>query len=134
MFCTLTVLTKTERSNMEHAHGNLVGKRWRRQNRREHRRAELIAPVQSMQSGRLGQHTCKDISEGGMRLRSEHGLRAGVRLKIFVPLPIPYKGRNRLHVLEAEVVWSEAGEAGLRFLDAPIENVLDVRQYVKWAA
>jgi hypothetical protein len=74
----------------------------------------------------------EDISEGGLCIRGAH-LPRGSRVKLFVP--VPREGsRDSLCVFWGLVVWTRDGRTGVRFVDPPLDCLLELRGYVQLAA
>lgn len=103
-------------------------------NRRHHPRAALDRQVQFYCNSRLLTAQGADISEGGLRLEGSFpGLSVGDVVKLFVPVP-QGRAKGRLCLLEGRVVWRQLGRVGVRFLDPPLESMLQVRDFVRLAA
>jgi hypothetical protein len=105
-------------------------------NRRQHHRARLEKGVQYYRNQRLHTASVANISEGGLCLQGSTGsLMVGDVLKLFVTLPPQgVRRRDRLCLLQGQVVWTRNNRAGVRFIDPPLENTLELRTYVKLAA
>ncbi len=104
-----------------------------RSNRRRHKRASLQRKVQYVHGSRVYQHTLDDISEGGLCMEGETPLANRRRVKLFVPVP-KIGSKDLLCMIWGEVVWATDGRIGVRFVDPPLEHVLQVRGYVQLAA
>lgn len=105
-------------------------------NRRQHPRAALESQVQFYCNNQLFMGRAVDISEGGVGLIGRFPrLRRGDQVKLFVALPCtPSRNKGKLYLLEGQVVWQEAAQIGVSFVDPPLDSLLDVRGYVKLAA
>ena len=102
-------------------------------NRRRHKRASLQRKVQYVHGSRVYQHTLEDISEGGLCMIGETPLAHRRRIKLFVPVP-RMGSKDCLCMLWGEVVWAMDGHIGVRFVDPPLEHLLQVRGFVQLAA
>lgn len=102
-------------------------------NRRTHRRAPLGRRVQFTQDGCVQSLPVEDISEGGLCIRGAH-LPRGSRVKLFVPVPREGSDKDSLCVLWGVVVWTRDDRTGVRFIDPPLESLLQLRGYVQLAA
>jgi hypothetical protein len=77
-----------------------------------------------------------NISEGGLCIKGSGGLlMVGDILKLFVTLPPRgIRRKDRLCLLQGQVVWTRDNEAGVQFTDPPLESTLELRSFVKLAA
>lgn len=104
-----------------------------RSNRRRHKRAPLARRVQFVHGSRVHSLPLKDISEGGLCLEGPARLPRKQRIKLFIPVPQP-GSKDKLSVLWGEVVWAGEGRVGMRFVDPPLESLLQLRSYIQLAA
>lgn len=106
----------------------------RRLNRRQHRRAQLSRRVQYIYGSRVFSHQLENISEGGICLRGATPLPMNKVVKIFVPLPKSDARRDRLCLVWGKVVWANEQAFGVEFVEAPLESMLQVREFIQLAA
>jgi len=105
-------------------------------NRRNHPRVPLATSIQVVHRGRVSHISSQDISEGGIRL-ADAALSVNSRVKLFVPVPHCELGqlrRARMLMFKGEVVWRRDGDVGVRFVEPPLEHLLEVRDFVSHAA
>ncbi len=69
-------------------------------------------------------HDCEllDIGHGGLRLRRCPRATQGDALKIFVPLPIPFRERARFCCIVGTVAWTSEDYVGVEFEEVPLET------------
>jgi len=90
--------------------------------RRRHDRIAYRELVQVQAHGDT--HGCEllDISHGGLRLKRCLEARQGDTVKVFVPLPIPFRDRRRFCCLAGIVAWATDEQVGVEFEEVPIET------------
>ena len=105
-------------------------------NRRNHHRASLGKRVQYYCNQRLFTNQASNISEGGLCLEGTvTALRVGDILKLFITLPPNgTRRRDKLCLLQGQVVWRGDDRVGIQFIDPPLESMLEVRSFVQLAA
>lgn len=84
---------------------------------RKHPRKSISVPLKYTSSDQIFQGIIKNISKGGLFIKSDQPIPVGMKLK----LSIPSKKESKLVKLGGKIVWSDSNGFGVEF-DGPLEK------------
>jgi c-di-GMP-binding flagellar brake protein YcgR len=76
----------------------------------------------------MGDGAVRDISNKGMRIRGNAGVKAGLDMTLFVYLP---DGQDPLFVMSAQVAWTAGYEFGVTFLKVNVRERNRLRYFLR---